>query len=138
DLRRGARGPHRRKVIDPRAARMLETARPEMAQAPEHSGNLSHVARAERAELERVVAPAAQKTRAYYQTLSFSAAGIELGLSVGLGALAGYWIDGKAGTAPLFMLALTVIGFAAGVRAMLRAARRATRAAADGSGASKP
>ncbi|HTJ46141.1 MAG TPA: AtpZ/AtpI family protein [Kofleriaceae bacterium] len=84
--------------------------------------------------LDRRLAPAANKTRAYYETLSFSAAGIELGLSVVIGALFGRWLDGQTDTTPLFMILLTVIGFAAGVRAMVRAGRKATRTA----GASKP
>jgi F0F1-type ATP synthase assembly protein I len=94
-----------------------------MVQAPEHSGNLSH------RELEHAVAPTAAKPRAYYETLSFSSAGIELGLSVVIGALLGRWFDGMAGTEPGLMIAMTVIGFAAGLRAVLRAGRRANRAA---------
>jgi ATP synthase protein I len=101
-----------------------------MAQAPEHSGNLSHVsARDEAAALDRRLAPAARKTRAYYETLSFSSAGIELGLSVVIGALMGRWLDGEVGVTPLFMILMTVVGFAAGVRAVVRAGKKANRAA---------
>jgi ATP synthase protein I len=106
-----------------------------MAQAPEHSGNLSQAATA----IDDRLAPAGAKTRAYYETLSFSAAGIELGLSVVIGALLGHWADGQLGSRPFGMLAMTIIGFAAGVRAMVRAGRRATRGrtAARTAGASK-
>jgi F0F1-type ATP synthase assembly protein I len=103
---------------------VLDSPRLEMAQAPEHSGNLS-----QDAELDRTLAPAARKTRAYYETLSFSSAGIELGLSVVIGALFGRWLDGEAGTTPAFMIVLTVIGFAAGVRAVVRAGKKANRKA---------
>ena len=118
-------------MIDPRPDSVLETARLAMAQAPEHSGDLSHRRPAPaptRRELERAAAPSAQKARTYYETMSFSAAGIELGLSVVLGALFGHWVDGKIGTDPVLMILLTVVGFGAGVRAMLRAARKATKA----------
>lgn len=117
---------------------MLDSPRLAMAQAPEHSGNLSQQpatpARPLDRALDRRLAPAGEKTRAYYETLSFSSAGIELGLSVVIGALGGRWLDGVAGTTPLLMIALTVIGFAAGLRAVLRAGRKANRAAE----ASKP
>ena len=109
-------------MIDPSVRRMLDTPRLEMVQAPEHSGNLSH------RELERAVAPAATKPRAYYETLSFSSAGIELGLSVVIGALLGRWLDGMAGTQPGLMIAMTVVGFAAGLRAVVRAGTKMNRA----------
>lgn len=115
---------------------MLDSPRLAMAQAPEHSGNLSQqrATRAPDRALDRRLAPAGEKTRAYYETLSFSSAGIELGLSVVIGALGGRWLDGQAGTTPLLMILLTVIGFAAGLRAVLRAGRKANRNAE----ASKP
>jgi F0F1-type ATP synthase assembly protein I len=124
-------------VIDPRRERMLDSPGFEMAQAPEHSGNLSQRrpdAGPDQRELDRVMAPSARPARTYYETVSFSAAGIELGLSVVIGALFGHWVDGRLGVDPLFMLVLTIAGFAAGVRAMVRAGRRATRAR----GASNP
>jgi ATP synthase protein I len=124
-------------VIDPRAERVLDSPGFEMAQAPEHSGNLSHqrpAAGPDQRELDRLMAPSARKARTYYETMSFSAAGIELGLSVVIGALFGHWVDGQLGSDPFLMLLLTIVGFAAGVRAMVRAGRRATSA----HGASKP
>ena len=124
-------------MIDPSHERVLDSPRLEMAQAPEHSGNLSQDELD--ARLMDRLAPHGAKTRAYYETLSFSAAGIELGLSVVIGALLGYWADGQLGSQPFGMLAMTIIGFAAGVRAMVRAGRRATRgrSAAPATGASK-
>jgi ATP synthase protein I len=61
----------------------------------------------------------AERTR----TLQFAAA-IELpfifvaGIVIGGGA--GYWIDARLGTSPLFLLVLGVLGFAAGLREILR------------------
>ncbi len=122
-------------MIDPSQASVLDSPRLEMAQAPEHSGNLSQ----DGARIDDRLAPHGAKTRAYYETLSFSAAGIELGLSVVIGALLGHWADGRLGSQPFGMLVMTIIGFAAGVRAMVRAGRRATRGrtAAATTGASK-
>ena len=113
-------------MIDPPHGRVLDSPRLEMAQPREHSGDLSHPA--------ATPGDVAKKTRAYYETVSFSAAGIELGLSVVIGALLGYWLDGRFATQPAFMLALTILGFVAGVRAMVRAGRRASH---HGRGASK-
>lgn len=118
-----------------------------MAQAPEHSGDLSQpasplgaaVGRASRrGRVPNAVAPTARKTRSYYANLSLSSAGLELGLSVILGALFGRWVDGKAGTEPLFMVLLLAIGFVAGIRGVLRAARRAVRDRADESDDAAP
>ena len=44
----------------------------------------------------RAVDPYARKTRAAYETLSFSAVGLEMGLAVVIGLLFGRWLDGKA------------------------------------------
>lgn len=48
---------------------------------------------------------------------------IELVAGLGLGAGIGYGIDVLAGTIPLFLVLFTLLGFAAGVRTMLRSAR---------------
>ena len=50
-------------------------------------------------------------------------AGIGLGLAIGLG------LDALAGTRPLFLLVFTLLGFAAGVRVMLRTAEEIGRGA---------
>jgi ATP synthase protein I len=81
---------------------------------------------------------ASQRGRSY-------AAGSELGwrmvteLVVGmlLGLAIGYGLDGLFGTAPLFLVVFALLGFAAGVRTMMRSAReieargRAARAERD-------
>jgi F0F1-type ATP synthase assembly protein I len=130
-----------------------------MPQGPEHSGELSQPATAplvpgvvrasRRGRVHTSVAPTARKTRSYYETLSLSSAGLELGLSVVIGALFGRWVDRQLGTEPLFMILLLCVGFGAGVRGVLRSARRAVSdraqdsadsaadAAADAAAASK-
>jgi ATP synthase protein I len=62
---------------------------------------------------------------------NYGTVGIEVLLSVLVGFLGGYWLDGKLDTGPW----LTLIGFAYGVaaaaRALYRAARRATKEAEE-------
>lgn len=48
---------------------------------------------------------------------------IELVTGLGLGAAIGYGLDVLFGTLPLFLVLLTLLGFAAGVQTMLRTAR---------------
>ncbi|TVQ56205.1 MAG: AtpZ/AtpI family protein [Rhodobacteraceae bacterium] len=65
----------------------------------------------------------------------------ELVVGVGLGFAIGWWIDGAAGTKPLFLLIFGALGFAAGVRTMLRSAQEVSRREARGAeqtGASAP
>jgi ATP synthase protein I len=57
---------------------------------------------------------------------------IELVVGVLLGAAIGWGLDGLAGTTPLFLLVFGALGFAAGVRTMMRsAAEMQRRDAAD-------
>jgi len=63
---------------------------------------------------------------------------IELVAGLGIGFAIGYGLDQVLGTAPWLMVAFTLLGFAAGVRTMIRSAReiqarndRAARAAAE-------
>ncbi len=56
--------------------------------------------------------------------------GLVLGLiftipaGVTVGALLGLWLDGKAGTSPLFTLVLIAAGFVGGLREVLRQLKR--------------
>jgi ATP synthase protein I len=75
------------------------------------------------------VSGAARNARQFYQSLSASSVGLELGLSVVLGILFGRWLDGKLGTAPWMMLAFLLLGLVAGFRSLMRAVQRADRAA---------
>ena len=74
------------------------------------------------------LAPSARGGRRFYNMLSASSVGLELGISVLIGVLGGLWADGRWGTTPWLMLAGLVVGLVAGFRAVLRAVRRADRA----------
>jgi ATP synthase protein I len=75
-------------------------------------------------------APSARNGRRVFDYLSSSSVGLELGISVILGVLFGYWLDLKLGTQPWMMLLFLVLGFVAGMRGVMRAVNRADRAAA--------
>ncbi len=65
---------------------------------------------------------------------------LELVAGLGIGFLMGYGLDTVLGTTPWFMIVFVFLGFAAGVRSMLRSAnemqeKHAAKAAEDGSGA---
>jgi ATP synthase protein I len=72
--------------------------------------------------------PAARQSRRMYEGLSASAAGLELGIAVAIGALFGGWLDGKLGTAPWLLIVFLILGVIAGFRGVLRAVARAERA----------
>lgn len=112
-----------------------------MQPAGTHSGDLSHdspLAGAHRTAVTAqpaaaaVASPAAARGKRFYNVLSASSVGLEMGLSVVIAVLFGIWLDGKLGTAPLMMLLWLGVGFAAGFRGVLRAVRRADREAARG------
>ncbi|MBX3158636.1 MAG: AtpZ/AtpI family protein [Deltaproteobacteria bacterium] len=79
-----------------------------------------------------VIDPIAQKTKRAFQGLQDSAVGLEFGVSVVIALAFGVWLDGQAGTDPWFMFVFLGIGLAAGFRSILRAVRRADKAAAHG------
>ena len=56
--------------------------------------------------------------------LRHSAVGIEMGLSVVVGLLVGWFLDDYFGTEPWLLLVFLILGMVAGFRSMLRAARR--------------
>jgi ATP synthase protein I len=56
----------------------------------------------------------------------------ELVIGVLMGAGIGWGIDGVAGTLPLFLLIFGLLGFAAGVRTMMRSAAEVQRRGAVG------
>lgn len=57
---------------------------------------------------------------------------IELVVSVMVGAAMGWGLDSLIGTLPLFLIVFVMLGFAAGVRTMLRSAEEMQRTAARG------
>ena len=76
----------------------------------------------------RIVDPASKRTRGLFQTLSLSSVGLEFGIAVVIGLLFGRWLDDKAGTDPWLMFLFLGFGFAAGLRGILRALKRADAA----------
>jgi ATP synthase protein I len=56
-------------------------------------------------------------------------AGIEFAAAIGIGMAIGYWLDRWLGTEPWLMLVFLALGFAAGIRNLLR-----LQASAPGSG----
>ncbi len=72
---------------------------------------------------------AARAGKRAFDSLSASSVGLELGLSVIIGLLIGYYIDQAAGTQPWFMFLFLGFGLVAGFRGVLRAVKRAERAA---------
>ncbi len=74
--------------------------------------------------------PVAHRSRSAYNTLSASSIGLELGLSVAIGLLVGWWLDQHLGTQPWLMLLWLVFGLVAGFRGVVRAIKRADNAAA--------
>lgn len=55
--------------------------------------------------------------------------GVDLVAGTAVGAFMGYWIDKWFDTAPTFLIALLVLGFASGVRNVVNTARAAQEAA---------
>lgn len=110
-----------------------------MQTEPPHSGDLSQDSAGAQVHPKRVsppdVTPSARGGRQFYNTLSASSVGLELGISVLIGLLFGMWLDGRWGTGPWLMLVGLALGLVAGFRAVLRAVQRADRAdATDRSG----
>ena len=77
-----------------------------------------------------VIDPHARKGKRAFESLSASSVGLELGISVILGLLVGYGLDGHYGTGPWLMLLFLGFGLVAGFRGVLRAVARMDRAAA--------
>ena len=73
--------------------------------------------------------PIARRSRRAHQDLTASSIGLELGLSVAIGVLVGWWLDQHLGTTPWLMLLWLVLGSIAGFRGVVRAVKRADKAA---------
>ncbi len=73
------------------------------------------------------VDPVAKKSKQAYESLAASALGLELGVSVIVGLLFGYWLDKRFDTAPWLMIVGVAFGFAAGIRAIVRGVKKADR-----------
>jgi F0F1-type ATP synthase assembly protein I len=104
-------------------------------QAPAfHRGEMSHapgMSRLHRTPVSDSVDPAARRAKRLYSDISASSIGIELAVAVILPTLVGRWLDAKAGTGPWLMILLLVLGFAAGMRGVMRAVKKMDREARD-------
>ena len=76
-------------------------------------------------------APAAKQAKRAYNALSASSVGLELGIAVIVGLLAGMWLDSHFGTSPWLMLLFLVLGLVAGFRNVIRAIARVEAAAKE-------
>ena len=94
-----------------------------MQAVPSHSGEMSQGSGMESSH-QKPVDGAARATKRAWGALSASTAGLELGISVAVGLLLGYWLDSEAGTQPWLMLLFMVLGLVAGFRGVLRAIKR--------------
>jgi ATP synthase protein I len=63
------------------------------------------------------------KPKRFYEFLKFSTMGLEMGAAVVIGLLAGIFLDRKFGTYPWLTLLFLCFGFAAAVKALMRAVR---------------
>jgi len=114
-----ARGPQHRNAVPEDATSPERSAAKDRSESPLHPAG----------QLRPAIDPAARSSRRMYDGLSASSAGLELGISVALGALFGRWLDSKLGTEPWLLLAFLVLGLIAGFRGVLRAVARADKAA---------
>ena len=64
--------------------------------------------------------PIEKKTRKLYRTARYSSIGIELGISVVIGLIGGWWIDGKLESSPWGMFIGLGLGFVAAIRSISR------------------
>ena len=77
----------------------------------------------------RSIDPAARTGKRVYSALNASSVGLELGISVALGLLVGFYMDKWLGTQPWLMLLWLTLGLVAGFRGVFRAVKRADREA---------
>ena len=72
-----------------------------------------------------------EKAREAYKSARFASMGIELGVSVLLGLLGGWWLDIQFDCRPWLLLSGIIVGFAAGIRSIVRTLRIFSREAED-------
>ena len=71
--------------------------------------------------------PSSRGGRQLRALAKLASVGIELSISTVVGMLGGRWLDGQLGTEPWLMLLGLVLGVVAGMRSLIRTARRANR-----------
>lgn len=75
------------------------------------------------AEVRRATAPEPPKEEHFSQANQGWRMVIELVSGLGIGFVIGYGLDWALGTLPIFLVLFTLLGFAAGVKTMLRTAK---------------
>ena len=64
------------------------------------------------------------KAKLFKQIASYSTLGLEMGLSVAVGAVIGYYIDKWLKTEPWFLIVFLLLGVIAGFKSLYRALKR--------------
>lgn len=109
------------------------THRGEMSQ--ESSGKPAHpmgvTPAVSKSSIAKSIDPAARSGKRVFNALSVSSIGLEMGLAVGLGLAAGFYLDKWLGTSPWMLLLWMVLGLVAGFRGVFRAIKRADDAAEE-------
>ncbi len=70
-----------------------------------------------------------RKARIYSEIGRYASLGLEMALSVIIGLAIGAFLDKRLGTGPWMTFIFLILGFAAGFRSLIRAARRSQREA---------
>lgn len=92
------------------------------SEGPDGLGDEITRARAARAEREAAKQRATRADEGNHSAGAYALRyGAEFGTSVFVGGFMGYWIDVFAGTKPWGLLIMGALGFAAGIRAIIRA-----------------
>jgi ATP synthase protein I len=73
------------------------------------------------------------RSKEFYDLLKLSSLGLEMGIAVVLGLLAGMFLDGRFGTSPWLTIFFTGCGFAAAGKAIARAIRESIALDENGS-----
>jgi len=65
-----------------------------------------------------------EKVSRWFGYLQYSSIGLEMGLSMGVGAAIGYWLDKELGTEPWMLALWAFAGLVAGFRSLFRLAKK--------------
>jgi ATP synthase protein I len=79
-----------------------------------------------------VTPPGEDKGKILRQIASYSTVGLEMGLSVAVGAIIGYYLDKWLHTGPWLLIVFLIFGAIAGFRSLYRALKRLERENKEG------
>jgi ATP synthase protein I len=74
-----------------------------------------------------VTTPGGDKGKIFRQIASYSTLGLEMGLSVAVGAIIGYYLDKWLRTEPWLLIVFLIFGAISGFRSLYRALKRLER-----------